>query len=287
MDNADNLEELEAARAAAIAAGRCFSKTRLRDEFRMKPRPGVEPVRFYKSDFGRKFGVYRIADCEPMAPYRAPTPSELRALDIGRLRRRIADDDAGEIALRWLAADALCLDTETTGLGESAQIIELSIVDSAGAVVFETRLRPTVAIEAEAEEVHGITAADLTDAPTWADVADRVEALLAGRPVLIFNANFDCRLLEQTAEAFGRLTEWVRALDARCVMRLAARAYGATNRYGTISLADAMWQAGAQWRGRAHTAAADALAAIDVVRAIADRRRQREVELEALLRAEP
>lgn len=286
MDNADNQEELEAARAVAIAAGRCFSKTRLRDEFRMKPRPGVEPVKFYKGSYGRKFGVYRIADCEPMAPYRKPTAQELRALETGRLRRRIADDDAGEIALSWLAADALWLDTETTGLGDAAQIVELAIVGVAGDVLFETRLRPSVPIEEGAQEVHGITDAELTDAPTWADVAADVEALLAGRPVIIYNAEFDLRLLEQTARAFGRSTEWLSTVDAKCAMRLAARAYGATNRYGTISLASAMCEAGTEWRGEAHSAAADALAALDVVRAIADRRRQREAELEALLRAE-
>lgn len=278
-------QDLEAARAAAIAADKCYSKTRLKNEFRMKPREGVEPVRYYKGDYGR-YGVYRIADCEPMAPYRAPTAQELRALEIGRLRRWIAEDEEGAIALEWLAADALWLDSETTGLGEAAQIIELGIVDSSGAVVFESRLRPSVPIEVEAEEVHGICEADLAEAPTWGDVAEQVEALLAGRRVLIFNANFDVALLRQTARAFGHSTTWIDELDARCVMDLAAHAFGATNRYGTISLSNAVCRAGAEWRGKSHSAVADALAALDVVRAIADRRRQREAELEALLRAE-
>ena len=35
-------EELETLRAAAIEQDRCFSKGRLRDEFRMKPKPGIE-----------------------------------------------------------------------------------------------------------------------------------------------------------------------------------------------------------------------------------------------------
>lgn len=61
-----NDEELELARAEAMKADRCFSKGRLRDEFRMKPKPGVEPVSFYKNGYGGQFGVYRIADCQPM-----------------------------------------------------------------------------------------------------------------------------------------------------------------------------------------------------------------------------
>lgn len=39
-----NNDELATRRAQAIAEDRCFSKGRLRDEFRMKPAPGAEPA---------------------------------------------------------------------------------------------------------------------------------------------------------------------------------------------------------------------------------------------------
>ncbi|MDM3084197.1 hypothetical protein [Citrobacter sp. Cf141] len=39
----------------------------------MKPAPGVEPVRMYKSPYGGKYGVWRLADCVPM---RAKPPSD-------------------------------------------------------------------------------------------------------------------------------------------------------------------------------------------------------------------
>ncbi|EDV0437097.1 hypothetical protein GAJ20_24820 [Escherichia coli] len=42
-----NNDELVTRRAQAIAEDRCFSKGRLRDEFRMKPAPGAEPVKWY------------------------------------------------------------------------------------------------------------------------------------------------------------------------------------------------------------------------------------------------
>ncbi len=280
---------LEAARAAAIAADRCFSKGRLRDEFRMKPRPGAQPVKEYKNEFGGTFGVYRVADCVPLRQVtaRAPTERELRARAITALRAKLRGKKAkaGQTAIDWLAGEPLFLDTETTGLGDTAQIVELAIVGGAGDVLLETRLRPSVPIEEGAQEVHGITSTELADAPTWADIAAEVEALLAGRALIIYNAEFDLRLLEQTARAFGHPTAWLDGIEARCAMRLAAKAYGATNRYGTISLATAMCEAGAEWRGEAHSAAADALAALDVVRAIADHRRGIEVELESLLKA--
>ncbi|EFX0978103.1 hypothetical protein CH451_003217 [Shigella sonnei] len=56
-----NNDELATRRAQAIAEDRCFSKGRLRDEFRMKPAPGAEPVKWYKNTYGGRFAVYRMA----------------------------------------------------------------------------------------------------------------------------------------------------------------------------------------------------------------------------------
>lgn len=54
-----------------------------------------------------------------------------------------------------------------------------------------------------------------------------------------------------------------------CAMELAAGYYGATNRYGTISLASAASQAGLTWEGLAHSAIADARMTAGGVNAIA------------------
>ncbi len=52
-------------------------------------------------------------------------------------------------------------------------------------------------------------------------------------------------------------------------MKCAALVYGATNRYGTISLANATARAGVVWEGDAHSAAADALATAALVHKMA------------------
>ncbi|EDJ3714913.1 3'-5' exonuclease, partial [Salmonella enterica subsp. enterica serovar Enteritidis] len=49
-DNSDSCDE------APRAEDKCYTKGRLRDEFRMKPAPGAEPVRMYKSPYGGKYG---------------------------------------------------------------------------------------------------------------------------------------------------------------------------------------------------------------------------------------
>ncbi|AKH65258.1 DNA polymerase III subunit epsilon [Photorhabdus thracensis] len=144
-------DELATRRAEAIAEDRCFTKGRLRDEFRMKPAPGAEPVKWYKSAYGGRYGVYRIADCVPMREKRPPTEKQqLAGLRLSVLSR--LNSTSGRMARQahdWLSRAPLFLDTETTGLGNTAEALEIGLTDAAGQVVFETRLKPTVAIEAQ------------------------------------------------------------------------------------------------------------------------------------------
>lgn len=280
-------EQIEAGRGAAIAADKCFSKGRLRTEFRMKPKPGANPVAFYRSGFGGKFGVYRIADCIPLRRQSQAgqvSAKQLHARKILSVKARMRSKSAlvSAIAAGWLAEAPLFIDTESTGLGDDAQIIELAIGDEHGNIIFNSRLRPTIPIESRATEIHGIQDEHLVDAPTWPEVESQVAGLLAGRSVVIFNAEFDKRLIRQTAAAFGRYQAWPESTVDRCAMYLAAHAFGATNKYGTISLANAAAAAGVTWKGNAHSAAADVLATVDLVQSIARVRRELDLELAAL-----
>lgn len=193
---------------------------------------------------------------------------------------------SAKLAADWLHNGAIFLDTETTGLGDDDQVIEIGIVSAAGEVLLRTLVRPTVPVDPEAQAVHGITAEDLADAPEWSEIASLVEAVLASRrPMVIFNADFDVRLLRQTAAAHGDVPAWIdeAARTAQCAMIHAARVYGATNRYGTISLAKALVASGAQWQGPAHSAVGDAMSTAELVRAMAsvhEQIRSRLVELE-------
>lgn len=280
------MEELEAARAEALEKDQCFSKGRLRDEFRMKPKPDAEPVTFYKNGYGGKFGVYKISDCVPMKARCTKPPSEKqkRARAILAVKAKLNSKEAktSSKAVRWLDENPLFLDTETTGLDDQAQIIELAISDAQGTILLETKLRPSVSIDPEAEDVHGLTIEFLANAPTWPEVSDQVRKILCGRALVIFNADFDTRMFRQTAAAYGESVEWVSELKTHCAMYLAADAFGPTNRHGSISLANAVDFAGVTWRGAAHGAVADTLATVDLVQAIGSIRRDLETELAVL-----
>jgi DNA polymerase III subunit epsilon len=104
------------------------------------------------------------------------------------------------------AADILALDsfvvidTETTGLGHDAEIIEVTVLDKHGAVLLDTLVRPIGPIEPEATAVHGLTATQLVNAPTWPTVHAMIGPLLQGRVVVAFNAPFDERMIWQTSK---------------------------------------------------------------------------------------
>lgn len=172
------------------------------------------------------------------------------------------------IAYSWIKDNALAFDTETTGLGDKDQIIELALVNRWGITVFVYQFKPTVPINPKAQAVHGISEADLKNCPTFEEMAPVFLTLLKKRPLIIFNAEFDLRILKQTCEAFDIELD-LDAIKAHCAMKLAADYYGATNRRGTISLANAMDRANVEWEGQAHSAEADALGTMNLVKVMA------------------
>ncbi|WP_019635110.1 3'-5' exonuclease [Actinomadura atramentaria] len=115
---------------------------------------------------------------------------------------------------------AVVLDTETTDLG--GVVIELAVIDAAtGDVLLDTLVCPDgVPVEPGARRVHGITDAELADAPPWADVLPRFLDAVAGRTVLAYNAPFDRDRLHQTHQHAGLdpadlPTDWGCLMQAR------------------------------------------------------------------------
>lgn len=123
---------------------------------------------------------------------------------------------------------AIILDTETTGLDDDAQIVEISIIRISGEVLLNTLVQPTCPISPEASRVHGITDDDVAGAPTWREVWPEVARLIkrAG-VVLIWNKDFDRRLMEQSCRAHRlKLPKWWAGVPFVCAMRAYSRWVG-------------------------------------------------------------
>ena len=103
-----------------------------------------------------------------------------------------------EIARDWLAMEPLFLDTETTGLRSTDQIIQIAIVDAKGNTVLEALVKPTVPIGAEAAAVHGITEDVVARCPSFLEIWPVIGAILKDRHVVIYNAAYDTGMIRQS-----------------------------------------------------------------------------------------
>lgn len=112
--------------------------------------------------------------------------------------------------------NTVVLDTETTGLDKAAEVCEISLVDGrTGLVLLDTLVKPTRPISPGAAKVHGIDDAMVAEAPSWADLHDLIIRLLSGVTVVIYQQDFDLRLMRQSAKAVDRRLP---PLDSECAM---------------------------------------------------------------------
>ncbi len=98
-------------------------------------------------------------------------------------------------AADMLAGGCLLLDTETTGFGERAEIVEIAVINHRGDVLLNTLVKPRKPIPGDASAVHGITDDDVASAPEFGDVYALLYPILRGQRVLIYNADYDTGVL--------------------------------------------------------------------------------------------
>lgn len=127
------------------------------------------------------------------------------------------------------ARNVVILDTETTGLDETAEVLEIALLSTRGEVLLDTRVKPASPIPAAATAVHGLDAAAVADAPSFRAVYPQLAALLRKRFVVVYNAAYDRRLLEQTSGRYGLTAP--RPAGWHCAMLEYARFSGMWNRF--------------------------------------------------------
>ncbi|MEU9102557.1 3'-5' exonuclease [Streptomyces sp. NPDC048361] len=183
----------------------------------------------------------------------------------------------------WFEGPLAAFDTETTGVDvEGDRIVSAALVvqDGPAARPRVTRwlINPGIPVPAGATEVHGLTDAHLQLNGRWpAPVMDEVAKALAeqcsaGRPLVIMNAPFDLTMLDRElrrhrAASLGHYLgrNPLRVLDPRVLDKHLDR-----YRKGRRTLTDLCEHYGVVLEG-AHDAAADALAALELVRAVGRR----------------
>jgi ankyrin repeat protein/DNA polymerase III epsilon subunit-like protein len=172
-------------------------------------------------------------------------------------------------AQQWLN-NCVILDTETTGLDIDDEIVEIAIIDHQGNVLLDTRVRPLKSITSVATDIHGIKNDMVATAPRWNEIHEAVFAALANRHVVIFNAEFDVRMLQQSAYKYGLASP---PINASCAMTAYAEYYGEWNearqRWQHQSLNRAAIQQCILVDGSPHSALVDCKTTLEVIRAMA------------------
>lgn len=113
--------------------------------------------------------------------------------------------DAVVWATKWLNTGFVILDTETTGLNDDSEIVQIAVVSYEGKVLLDTYVMPYEPSKLfmkgkggkSASDINGITLDHLRDAPTFKYMyRDMLFPLLKNMYVLIYNAPYDLGRLE-------------------------------------------------------------------------------------------
>jgi len=139
-------------------------------------------------------------------------------------RRREARTSASQWAQTISSQPFLVLDTETTGLHFWDRIVEIAVIDEAGGVLLNTLINPEKHIPTEVIAIHGITDEMVRGKPTFQDILPELTVMLTGKPVVIYNVDFDKPFL-----ARGGLK--VENYDFQCAMLMYAQFFGSWSDY--------------------------------------------------------
>lgn len=152
---------------------------------------------------------------------------------------------AVRMAQEILSDQPVYVDTETTGLGRDAEIVELAIVDHEGQVLMDQLFRPQQPIPEDAIRIHHITNEMVEGKPVWGIYWPTIRGIFFGKTICMYNADYDLRLLYQSNDRYGIKRE---RLNAFCVMKLYAQYRGEWDtrrgRYRWFRLEEAGAQAG-------------------------------------------
>lgn len=152
-------------------------------------------------------------------------------------------DSAIVWARQILETDCVVLDTETTGLDNNAEVCQIGIINKNGDILLDQLIKPQQPIPPDATRIHGITNQMIKDAPTVLELESQLVTALKGKTVIIYNADYDARLLRQSFLAREATPENVpyklpedhvfhyRSFKPECAMEAFAAFYGDWNDY--------------------------------------------------------
>jgi len=197
-------------------------------------------------------GAFAFAAPTPPAP-KAPAPSP----------KAPASANAPDLS------DIIVLDTETTGIGAYARLVEVAAVHVRNGVEvrrFQSLVNPEMHIPAMVVRVHGITDAMVANSPTAGPVLAAFAKFVAGHTLVAHNAGFDFGILSRE---FARVKQPTPGCGMYCSVRLARVIFPEAPRHGLGALTSFLKLS----HQPAHRAVADVLTTIELLNVAAARKK--------------
>ena len=126
-------------------------------------------------------------------------------------------------ALLWsremmTSPNVVFLDTETTGVKPTDDLVDIAVMNAAGEILFEHLLKPARPIPADTAQFNGITNAMVAAAPDLREIHPALTEVLADRVVVAYNVDFDRSMLAGAMVRRGlpmlESTRWACAMEA-------------------------------------------------------------------------
>lgn len=191
------------------------------------------------------------------------TKNETLKYDCIYLIDKLVREKIKELRPTGSGATEVVIDVETTGLEDTDEMLQISIIDTEGNTLFNSYIRPIFHESwPQAEEINQINIQTVKDAPEIQDVAGQLAAILKDiKNIIGYNVAFDVDMLKR----FGiPVNDEAEITD---VMKLFAPIYGEwSDKYGCFK-----WQKlttcaayfGFDWKNiKAHDSLADCLATL-------------------------
>jgi DNA polymerase-3 subunit epsilon len=186
------------------------------------------------------------------------TPTEASPVRIG----------SREDTVRWarsllLKGDFVVLDSETTGLGNPIDFVEVGVLSARGEPLFDSLIKPSCRVEPGASRVHGHTTQSLSGERCFVEVYPDLLDVMWAKRVIVYNASYDRRVwdaavgrLGARAALAGELAPW------ECAMRAFAAYVGERSKRGGYK--------NQKLAGGDHTALGDARATLRLIERVAE-----------------
>jgi DNA polymerase III epsilon subunit-like protein len=92
----------------------------------------------------------------------------------------------------------LFLHCKTTGAAELSEVVEIAILDTAGAPMVDELVKPKRHIRPSATQEHGLSDDMVNSAAKWSEVLPKIEEVLVGEKICVYDLEYELQAIKNS-----------------------------------------------------------------------------------------